>query len=569
MLMEMRSFHCTRAALVAAILMAAGASLSPIGAAGQAPPMARGFAESASTFTVFVRGIAIGSEQSAVTRSAEGWTINASGRIGAPADVVTRRLQVRYDPAWKPIDLTLEATVRGQLQMLHTTVAGDTIRTEITSGTQAPPTTVMVAADVLLATNSFAPYEAVAARLKTAENGSTISGYVALVTPVTIRVTESVAEKIQTAAQLLETRHSRVTITPAGSGAAFDADIWGDANGRLLRLSIPMQALEVVREDVASVAARQVPISRPNDEQVRIPDIGFSLAGTISKPTDAGAARLPGVVFVGGSGPTDRDEQIAGIPILGQLASAVADAGFVTLRYDKRGVGQSGGRIESAGIADLSDDVRAAVKLLSERKDVDPKRIAVVGHSEGGPVVLLAGSKEKRIAAIGVIAANGVSGSDLVLEQQQHALARMTMTDAEKQSKVDLQKRINQAVITGKGWEELPPEARRLSDNSEFQSLLMNDPAKVLPGVRQPLLILQGELDTQVLPVNAERLEALARKRKNAPATEMVKLPGVNHLLVPATTGEVDEYGRLPDKHVSPSVSNALIAWLRKTLTAQ
>ena len=94
---------------------------------------------------------------------------------------------------------------------------------------------------------------------------------------------------------------------------------------------------------------------------------------------------------------------------------------------------------------------------------------------------------------------------------------------------------------------------RKQADNPEFQSLLMFDPAKVMPDVRQPILIVQGELDTQVSPSNADRLEALARKRKNAPPVDVVKVPGVNHLLVPATTGEVDEYASLTGEHVSPA----------------
>ena len=88
-----------------------------------------------------------------------------------------------------------------------------------------------------------------------------------------------------------------------------------------------------------------------------------------------------------------------------------------------------------------------------------------------------------------------------------------------------------------------------------------------MASVRQPLLIVQGELDTQVEPQNADRLEALARARKNAPPSEVVKVPGVNHLLVPATTGEVDEYGTLKDKQVSRQVTDAIVTWLKKTLS--
>src|SRR5207237_66169 len=77
--------------------------------------------------------------------------------------------------------------------------------------------------------------------------------------------------------------------------------------------------------------------------------------------------------------------------------------------------------------------------------------------------------------------------------------------------------------------------------NPEFQSLLTLDPSKIVPNVRQPLLIVQGELDAQVEPPNADRLKELADKRKKAPPTEVVKLPGINNVLVPAKTGDVHE----------------------------
>ena len=114
----------------------------------------------------------------------------------------------------------------------------------------------------------------------------------------------------------------------------------------------------------------------------------------------------------------------------------------------------------------------------------------------------------------------------------------------------------------------MPPDLRRQVDNPEFQSILMHDPAKIMPDVRQPILIVQGELDTEVAPSNADRLGALARARKKAPPADLVKVPGVNHLLVPATTGEADEYGTLQDKHVSAAVSMPIVSWLSRTLAA-
>ena len=196
------------------------------------------------------------------------------------------------------------------------------------------------------------------------------------------------------------------------------------------------------------------------------------------------------------------------------------------------------------------------------------KRMAVLGHAEGGLVALIAAAKEKKIEAAVLVATPGMTGSEIVLAQQQRLLNRMTLSPEERQAKIDAQKRINQAVMTGKGLDQLPPDIRRTVDNVEFQSLLVSDPAKLLKDVRQPLLVVQGELDTQVEPRNADLLASLARQRKKAGPVEVVKMPGINHLLAAAKTGESDEYGTLPDKHVGAAVTQAIVTWLQKTLSA-
>src|SRR5205085_12177000 len=122
----------------------------------------------------------------------------------------------------------------------------------------------------------------------------------------------------------------------------------------------------------------------------------------------------------------------------------------------------------------------------------------------------------------------------------------------ERQAKIDEQKKINDAVVGG-NLSQLPPNVRRMVDNGEAQSLFASDPEKLIKDVRQPILIVQGELDAQVEAKNADLLAAMAKKRKSG-TVEVVKLPGVNHLLTTATTGDVDEYASLRDKHVAASV---------------
>jgi len=177
-------------------------------------------------------------------------------------------------------------------------------------------------------------------------------------------------------------------------------------------------------------------------------------------------------------------------------------------------------------------------------------------------------SKEKRLAAIALVAAMGTTGAELNLYQVRHALERSNRPEAERTATLDLQRRIQDAVISGKGWETIaiPENVRRQADTPYFQSVLMFDPERVMKDVSQPILIVQGALDTQVPPNHADKLEAFAKQRKSGGPADVVRVPGVNHLLVPAVTGEVDEYGRLSSEKVSPEIISALTSWLTKTL---
>src|SRR5581483_2113172 len=224
---RMRSSHCSVAA--GAALMA----LVPAMVAAQVIlPRPAQEATGGVPYTIFLRGQPVGSEQISVTRDADGWTIVSAGRIGAPIDAVARRIEVRYTPDWKPLEFGFDATVRGQAQLIHTVVEGTTARTRVSIAGQPTEKSDTIAADSLLVLPNtfFGPFEALAARVKTASAGTTVNLYGVPQLKFEVRVGESANEQIQTAERLVATRRTRITmILP---GAQLDGDLWTDDNGR-------------------------------------------------------------------------------------------------------------------------------------------------------------------------------------------------------------------------------------------------------------------------------------------------------------------------------------------------
>ncbi|HEX2443532.1 MAG TPA: alpha/beta fold hydrolase [Vicinamibacterales bacterium] len=518
-----------------------------------------------ASFIIFVKGVQIGREDVDLSRGPGGWTISATGRLAPPIDLTTKRFEIRYGTDWQPIELKLEASLKGQTIGLNSSFGVTTAINEITQQDRTTSKTDQISArTIVMPNNHFAAYEALAVRLAGASTGDELRAYIAPQAEIAVRVGEIAAEMIRTPERALSVR--RIRLTFQNPGGPLDADVWVDDKRRLARLEIPSVSLQVVRDELATVSARRETTSHPGDEPVGIPAAGFTLATTVTQPpAPAAAERLkqPAIVLIGGAGETDRDETIAGVPVLAGLAGSLADAGFVVARYDKRGVGQSGGRLESATLSDFAEDARAVIKYLGKRKDVDSKRIAVAGYGEGGSVALIAASREKSIAAVILIAAIGTTGAELILEQQRHMLERSDAPEAEKQQKIELQTKIQQAVMTGTGWAEVAPELRRQADTTLFRSLLQFNPASIVPKVRQPILVVHGGLDTHVPPHHATRLGELANARKKAAKTEVVVVDGVNHLLIPAKTGEADEYDQLTDRKVSPKVVEPIVEWLK------
>ena len=525
-------------------------------------------------YTVFVAGAVVGREDVTVEFTADGILISGQGRLSGSQDVVIRRAEVRYGRDWTPISYELEATVNGGETGLSTSFSNGAAVTKGTDGGQPIDQTDKLAARALVLPNVFfGSYEALTRRLVATQTEKEFPAFVGPAAQGVLRIASASVEQMQIGTATLNIR--RYELAYAGPRGMMGINVYTDDTGSLLRVNIPAQRVDVMRDDLASATSRTVVFSNPSDEAVTIPAAGFNLGATLTWPrgaktagATAPASRLPAVVLLAGVAANERDGVVGGIPILGQLAGALAEAGYVAVRYDKRGHGQSGGRSESATLADQAEDALAVVRWLGNRRDIDRDRIAVVGHNEGAWAALLAATRERRIAAVATIAAPSSPGSERVLEQQRHVLDRTDMPPAERVAKIELQSRINAAVMSGRGWEALPPEVRKQADTPWFQSFLTFDPARVIGDVRQPVLFIHGELDAEVPVAHVDRLGELAQKQGRSRSVAVVSVRGVNHLLTPAVTGDVSEYASLPNRNVSGDVTKAINEWLAKAFQA-
>ncbi len=550
------------------LCMALAATATGVG--GAQPPADPASGE--ALFNIFVGSTPAGFERVRVVRTDDdGWLVQASGQMTAPVPIDTRVFEAAYDSEWRPRRLTLEGSQAGVPFRLESTFAAGAATNTLQEGDRRTTTGDRIdPASVVLPNSIFVSYEALAMRLGRSRPGDELPIYVPPRGFLSARVDAVGIQHIETAARIIEARTYRITFTDPTR--PLDAEVWTDESDRLLRISLPYASVEVARRDIASVSARlTTDPPHPGSERVRVRAAGFSLATTVIVPVDVTPpddGRWPAVLLVPGTGPVDRDETVSGVPIFRQLAWALADRGFVVARYDKRGFGQSGGRAESATLADYAQDVREMVRYLQRREDVDRDRIVAVGYGEGGWIGLLAARRDNRIRGLALLATPGTTGQTFVLEQQRDELRRTGTTGDERQARIDLQTRIHRAVLGEGGWDGIPDAVRRQADTPLFRSFLAFDPTDEVRRVRQPLLLIQGSADRLVPPYHARRLESVARLRGRRESTvELAALEGINHLLL-AATGAETENASAGNTEITPRIAEVLIDWIERTLPA-
>ena len=277
---------------------------------------------------------------------------------------------------------------------------------------------------------------------------------------------------------------------------------------------------------------------------------GITLGGTLTKPLNA-RGPLPAVVTITGSGQQDRDEYIplvGGLRVFRQVADTLSRVGIAVLRLDDRGLGASTGNFANSNTADFADDIRAALAYLRSRADIDPNRLALVGHSEGGMIAPMVAATDPKLRAIAIMAGPADKMIDIILEQNKWvADHNPKMTQAQRDS------------VLAETRVALAPE-RQFAPALKFW--MSYDPAPAAKQVKAATLILQGETDRQVPAGNATKLAALIRSGGNKDVTVRI-FPATDHLFLADSTGDfLDMYKHVKTNKVSPVILGAMADWL-------
>jgi len=519
-----------------------------------------------STFNVFVGSTLAGIERVNLDRSVSGWIITSSGQLSPPIELLNRTLEVEYDHDWEPRQLVMDGRRQDEDFSVRTSFSDGLATNRIRDGDRIEELEEPVRANsVILPDYFFGSYEALAIRLATAAEGDRIPVYNALHGAGNAIVLETIRQRLEIAQTPQNIDVYQLAVEHAER--TLNVELWVDEDKRLLRVKLPSAELDVMRQDLSLVSTRLSGVHLPGDSVERMPMTGFSVAATITTPIDREVplSGWPVVILTPGTRSIDRDEHLFGVPIFAQLAAALSENGYLVVRYDKRGVGQSGGRPESATIEDYTDDVRAVISSIRDRADVDRSRIILLAHGEGGWIGLQAAAEDDRVSALVLLATPSVNGATLILEQQDMEFDRLELSNQDRTEYTSLQHKIHDAVVGDGNWNGVPNNIRRQADTPWFRSFIEFEPADTIRQVNQPILILHGTLDQHISSRHANELGALAERRSRSGATvDVVTLEGINHLLSESALN--NDYPDRTEATVANTVTESVINWLGQTL---
>jgi pimeloyl-ACP methyl ester carboxylesterase len=349
----------------------------------------------------------------------------------------------------------------------------------------------------------------------------------------------------------------------------------------LSRKAVEKETLVRPQEPVKPYPYHEEEVSFENAEA------GITLAGTLTLPKKDGS--FPAVVLISGSGAQNRDEELMGHKPFLVIADYLTRNGIAVLRFDDRGTAASTGDFKTATSVDFSKDVEAAVRYLQTRKEINRKKIGLIGHSEGGIIAPMLASRSKDVAFIVLLAGTGVQGDRLLLSQQEAIYTASGMNEAEWETVKAINEKAFAMVIRSTDTVQLKTDLTEylkqvLKDHpsqkpqgvSEEQFIQLSvtqithpwmihfikyHPAPALEKTKCPVLALNGKKDLQVpAKENLEAIQTALTKGGNKQVTTK-EIPGLNHLFQECTTGLPAEYATI-EQTFSPVALEDILQWI-------
>lgn len=318
----------------------------------------------------------------------------------------------------------------------------------------------------------------------------------------------------------------------------------------------------------------------------------ITLAGTFTYPQGKGA--FPAVALITGSGAQNRDEELMGHKPFLVLSDYLTRNGIAVLRFDDRGSYASKGNFATATTFDFAKDAEAAVQYLKTRKEVNKKKIGLIGHSEGGIIAPMVAVNCKDVSYIVLMAGPGIPGSEILMLQQKLIGQANGIKEEDLKITAELNSHIfkmideisdtdtlkvkitNYLIEKSKEFPDLKiPEGKKINDMIDLQlqqlltpwmlNFIRYNPAPMLEKVKCPVLAINGSKDLQVpSEVNLKAIENALNKGKNKNFT-IKEMSNLNHLFQECKTGSPNEYAGI-EQTISPSALDAILTWIKGLL---
>ncbi len=310
------------------------------------------------------------------------------------------------------------------------------------------------------------------------------------------------------------------------STAVFDGELDGDA--------LAGTFVDGATHGTFALARADVPAAATASRDVTFADGAVTLAGTLLLP--AGHDPHPAAVFLQGSGPEGRWAN-------GYLARKFAESGIAALIYDKRGVGASTGDWHKAGFEALADDAVAGVQFLRTQSGVDPARIGIYGHSQGGTIAPLVAARDGRLTFVVASAAAGLPPADVERFSVENAIALGALPPAEQKDADAYVRALIDVGYRGKSRTRLDALAAKFRKRTWYfaapppkdsywsiaRQIAPFDPMHWWSRVKLPVLLVYGAHDARVPPIrSANSIRAALASSDNLNVTLKV-YPGADH----------------------------------------